>query len=203
MLESVLRELVARHAKAEGIAQTPIEGVSLFRISQPIARLPGVYPASMCCIAHGTKRAYLGDVAYTYDPEHYLCATMALPVEAEVPFASKEQPVLGVLLDLDTRAMAETRIAYEAAARPRRAGEELAPGLVVGDVDDRFLDAVVRLLQLLDDPVALQVLGESRRRELLFTLLDGEAGPTLRQSAGGARGIADVVTHARSTSPSR
>ncbi|NNF29526.1 MAG: AraC family transcriptional regulator, partial [Gemmatimonadetes bacterium] len=107
---TTLRELVARHAGPDGVSETPIDGLRLFRINEPIERLPGVYPASMCCIVQGTKRAYLGGVAHTYDEDHYLCATMALPVEAEVPFATPDEPVLGLLLDLDTRAMAETLV---------------------------------------------------------------------------------------------
>lgn len=199
MTRRPLREMVARHAASDGVSETAIDGLRLFRINQPMERLPGVYPASMCCIVQGTKRAYLGGVAYTYDEEHYLCATMALPVEAEVPFATPEEPVLGLLLDLDTRAMAETLIAFEAGARQHRtnAANELTPGLGMARVDDRFVEAVGRLLQLLDDPVALRVLADSRLREVLFTLIEGEAGPLMRQALGGAHEISKVVTYLR------
>ncbi len=198
-MRGTLRALVAKHAVPTGVSETPIEGLRLFRIDEPIERLPGVYPASMCCIVQGTKRAYLGGVAHTYDEEHYLCAAMSLPVEAEVPFATPHEPVLGVLLDLDTRAMAETLIAYEAAARPHRptSANASTPGLTVAEVDDRLLDAVERLLQLLDDPVALQVLADSRRRELLFTLIEGEAGPLVRKTLGGVHELSEVVTYLR------
>ena len=199
MDQRALRDLVARHAGPDGVTDTPIEGLQLFRISEPIERLPGVYPASMCCILQGEKRAYLGGVAHTYDEQHYLCATMSLPVEAEVPFATADEPVLGVLLDLDTRAMAETLVAYEAAARPRRttSTEAMPPSLVVAEVDDGFVGAVGRLLELLDEPVALRVLADSRLRELLFTIIEGQAGPLLRQTFGGAHDITRVVAYLR------
>ena len=77
-----LRDLVARHAPAEGVSETSIEGLRLFRITQPVERLPGISPPGVCCIVQGSKRAYLGGVAYTYDAEHFLCATMALPVDS-------------------------------------------------------------------------------------------------------------------------
>jgi len=64
-------------------------------------------------------------------------------------------------------------------------------------VDDRFVEAVGRLLQLLDDPLALRVLADSRRRELLFTLIEGQAGPLLRQTLGGAHDISQVVAYLR------
>ncbi|KIG13398.1 Transcriptional regulator, AraC family protein [Enhygromyxa salina] len=189
---------MARHVGPDGVSETPIEGLRLFRINQPIERLPAVYPASMCCIVEGSKRAYLGGTAYTYDVDHYLCATMPLPVEAEVPFATPDEPVLGLLLDLNTHAMTETLVAYEAAARPRKtSAKELAPGLVVAEVDDGFVRAVGRLLQLLDDPVALRVLANGRLRELLFTIIEGEAGPLVRQTFGGAHDITRVLTYLR------
>lgn len=199
MTRGQLREIVARHATPEGVSETPVEGLRLFRINEPVERLPAISPASMCFIVQGTKRAYLGGVPHTYDEEHYLCATMALPVEAEVPVATPEKPVLGVLLDLDTTWMAETLIAYEAAARPRRKNltEEPTPGLFVARVDERFLEAVGRLLQLLDEPVALRVLAEGRRRELLFSLIEGEAGPLVRQTLGGTHDICEVVAYLR------
>ncbi|NNF27172.1 MAG: AraC family transcriptional regulator, partial [Gemmatimonadetes bacterium] len=92
-----------------------------------------------------------------------------------------------------------TLVAYEAVARPRRttSTKELTPGLIVAQVDDRFVRAVGRLLQLLDDPVALRVLGDSRLRELLFTLIEGEAGSLMRRTLGGAHDISQVVTYLR------
>lgn len=194
-----LRDVVARHVGPDGVSDTPIEGLRLFRINHPIDRLPGIYPPSMCCIVQGQKRTYLGDVAHTYDPDHYLCATMSLPVEAEVTSATPDAPVLGVLLDLDTPDMVETLVAYEAAARPQRASatEATEPGMVVAPVDDALIGALGRLLALLDDPVALRVLASSRLRELQFTVIAGEAGPILRRSFGGARDITRVVTYLR------
>lgn len=199
MNQRTLRGLVARHTGHDGVSETPIEGLRLFRVNQPIERLPAVYPASMCCIAQGSKRAYLGGIAYTYDADHYLCAAMPLPVEAEVPFATPDEPVLGLVLDLDTRAMAETLVAYEAAARPHEttSTKELTPGLVVVKEDDGFVGAVVRLLQLLDDPVALRVLANGRLRELLFTIIEGEAGPLVRRTFGAAHDITRALTYVR------
>lgn len=199
MNRRTLRDLVARHAGPDGVSETPIEGLRLFRINQPIERLPGIYPPSMCCIVQGSKRAYLGGAAHTYDADHYLCASMPLPVEAEVPFATPDEPVLGLLVDLETRTMAETLVAYEAAAGPNRttSTKELTPGLVAVEVDDGFVTAVGRLLELLDNSVALRVLANSRLRELLFTIIEGDAGPLVRQMFADAHAITRVTTHLR------
>lgn len=198
MNQPALRELVSRHARGEGLSETPIQGLRLFRVSHPVERLPAVYPASMCCIAQGTKRVFLGGVTHTYDADHYMCATMPLPVEAEVPFATPEEPVLGLILDLDTHVMAQTLVAYEAARPPRPLpGLELSGGLLVVEEDERFIRSVSGLLELLDDPVALRVLEAGRLRELMFTILEDEAGPLVRRAFGPTHGISEVLSYIR------
>ena len=159
MSRRALRDLVDRHAAAEGMADTPIEGLQLYRVNQPIERMPTVYPPSICCIVQGGKRVYLGGATHVYDARHYLCVTTPLPMEAEVPKATPDKPLLGLLLSLETRAMAETMVEYEAIAGPSRrsAAHEPTLGLAVASLDDPFATAAERLLRLLDDPVKLRL----------------------------------------------
>lgn len=192
------KEVVDRHTKSkgEGVWPTPIEGLELFRVEQPIERLPTIYPASVCCIVQGEKRAYLDGMTYIYNASSYLCATMALPMESEVIEATPQRPVLGLLLDLNTLLMTETLLSYEAIAPPHEETErrgELAVGLVVAALDERFGQAMGRLLALLDEPVALRVLGRGRISELLFAVLEGEAGPLIRQTFGQGQEITGVI----------
>ncbi|MEO1173685.1 MAG: AraC family transcriptional regulator, partial [Myxococcota bacterium] len=147
----------------------------------------------------GRKRAFLGAGVYEYSPEDYLCVTMPLPMEAEIRSASPDRPVLGMLVRLETRLVAETAIEYEA-ARGSADGDrakDLLPGLAVVAADEGFVTATGRLLSLLDDPVALRVLGRGRLRELLFSVMNGPAGSLLRQSFGGALGIGRALRHLR------
>lgn len=105
--------------------------------------------------------------------------------------------MLGLLLSLDTPTMTETLVAAEASGRlePDVARSESTPGLVVCDWDDPFIDAVWRLLQLLDDPCARQVLATSRLRELYFTLLRSEAGAVIRRTFGASRDLGRALAH--------
>ncbi|MEO0815201.1 MAG: helix-turn-helix domain-containing protein, partial [Myxococcota bacterium] len=61
------------------------------------------------------------------------------------------------------------------------------PGLVVSPADAELTDRVHRLLELLDDPTARQVLEGSRLRELCFALLRSGAGPALHRTFGASR----------------
>src|SRR5262249_34585407 len=74
----------------DGIAQ-PIGGLFLTRASQPVRRVTGVTIPALCIIAQGAKEVYLGDIRYRYDPEHYLLATVELPVSAVAIEASADQ----------------------------------------------------------------------------------------------------------------
>ena len=186
-----IRDLILRHVPAEGSTQAPIEGLQLFRITAPVERVPGVYPASLCVLVQGRKRVYLNGEGQTYDEGTFLCCTMPLPVEAEVPEASPDEPVLGILLDLETPTMTETLVATEATSvrEPEAEPLESTPGLVVSPWDEPFADALLRLLELLDDPSALQVLSTSRLRELYFALIRTEAGAVIRRTFGASRDL--------------
>lgn len=197
MLRQNIRDLILRHTPSHGLADAPIEGLQLIRVTEPVPIVPTTYPASVCVLVEGEKRVYLGGEAKNYGNGSFLCCTMPLPVEAEVPQASPSQPVLGLLLSLETPAMRETLVAAEASARLDPDDDEwgATPGLIVSPWDEPFIDAVWRLLQLLDDPGARQVLVASRLRELHFALLRSEAGGAIRRTFGRSRDLGRALAH--------
>ena len=178
-------ELIDRHAISEGATDTPIEGLQLFRTNHPVERLPGVYDPSICVIVQGQKRAYLDGTTHIYDREQYLCCTLPIPAEAEVIEASPEKPLLGLLLSLETRAMFETVLEMAALDRGSASRTEVVLGLTVAKWDENFATGLQRLLELLDDPIALDILGSGRLKELMFAVLRGEAGDVFFHAFGG------------------
>ncbi len=186
-----IRDLILRHAPAHGTTEVPIEGLQLIRVTEPVPTVPAIYPASLCVLVEGQKRVYLDGEAKTYGNSSFLCCTMPLPVEAEVPQASPSSPVLGLLVSLETPTMTETLVAAETTTRiePEVERSESTPGLVVAAWDEPLIDAVLRLLQLLDDPCARQVLATSRLQELYFALLRSEAGGVVRRTFGASRDL--------------
>ena len=178
-------ELIDRHTISEGVTETPIEGLQLFRTNHPVERLPGVYDPSICAIVQGRKRAYLDGTTHIYDRDRYLCCTLPIPGEAEVIEASPEKPLLGLLLRLETRDMFETVLKMAALDRGSSSRAEVVPGLTVAKWDENFATGLQRLLELLDDPVALDILGSGRLTELMFAVLQGEAGDAFFHAFGG------------------
>lgn len=193
----VLRAL-ERHAPTDGVTQTPIPGLRLFRISEPIERLPGVYPTGICAIAQGRKHAYLDGEVHIYDAENYLCCAVPMPVEAEIREATPDEPVLGLLLDIDSPAMTSAVIELQAADTTSIPPSEVTRSLALAPWDDPFTDALARLLSLLDDPTRLVMLLEGRLREVMFAILTGGAGAGVHQAMGASREVSRAVNYLRS-----
>jgi AraC-like DNA-binding protein len=183
---AVIQRLVARHAPVDGTHETPLEGVRLFRVSAPVERVPGVYDPSVCAVVEGSKHAYHDGRTHIYGPGHYLCTTTPTPVEAEIPHATTDAPVLGVLIDFDTRPMAELMIQYRA-TKPAPANPVGATGPAVAAWDETFAFALLRTLELLEDPSTLDLLAHGRLRELLFAIVEGPGGRAIRGTLGGPR----------------
>jgi len=194
-----IRKLIEELTPTEGVRETGIEGVQLFRVSRAINRTPAVYSPGICMLVNGSKRAYLGDQVHIYKPGNYFCCTMPMPIEAEIPSASPEEPVLGMLMTLESSTLTEIAIEFEATSAPARSvtAHEFAPGLAVVARDDRFNEAVFRLLQLVGDRNALEILGKGRLKEVFYAVLTGGAGPMVRQTYGVGNKIARSIQFVR------
>ena len=134
----------------------------------------------MAVIAQGSKEVLLGENRYRYGPSQYLLATVELPTIRRVLEASKEQPFLSLRLSLSPLLVGE--VLLEAGhTQPREHGDVRA--IDVSLLDGNLLDAVVRLVRLLDSPAEAQVLMPLITREIIYRLLAGEQGARLRHLA--------------------
>ena len=175
---SELAAHIARHVDRTGMVDTAITRLSLFRADKPTQPLPAVYTASLCLIAQGSKRVSLADQCLTYDAEHYLLVSLDLPLIGHVTQASPEAPYLCAKIDIDQSALAD--LIMEEGERAPKANQ---PALVVYRSDNDLVDAACRLVRLLDRPEAIPTLAPLIEREILYYLLTGSHGPTLRYMA--------------------
>jgi len=175
------RELIERVTRAiptDGRAE-PLEGLVLRRASAPTELGHGVTQPSFCVIAQGGKEVRLGDRGYRYDPAHYLVATTALPVTTRITEASPERPYLGIVLRLDPALVASVMVE---AGRPTPRGQSKT-AIDVSPLDAGLLDAVVRLVRLVDQPADARFLAPLVTREVVYRLLTGAQGTRLRDIA--------------------
>ena len=149
-------------------------------------------------IAQGSKEVLLGDDCYCYDANRYLITAAALPTATRVTGASEERPYLGVVLGLDPALVGSVMVE---AGHPAPGDQTVVRAFDVSPLDAGLLDAVLRLLRLLDASAEeARFLRPLVTREIVFRLLKGEQGGRLRQIAilgGHSHRIAEALERLR------
>lgn len=174
-----LVERIARAIRWDGTTQ-PLQGLYLSRSSVPLEPLHSVLEPSLCVIAQGSKEVLLGESRYQYDPLHYLLATVELPRVSQVLEASRERPYLSLRLELAPALVGAVMSEAGLSALP---GPADMRAITVSPLDVSLLDAIVRLVRLLDSPAEAPVLLPLIMREIIYRLMVGEQGPQLRHLA--------------------
>jgi AraC-like DNA-binding protein len=131
-------------------------------------------------IAQGSKEVFLGHERYQYDPSHYLLVTAELPLVGHVLDASKERPYLSLRLELDPTLVGLVMVE---AGHPSPQNHANVRAINVSSLDAGLLDAVVRLVRLLDTPSEAPFLAPLITREIVYRLWRGEQGDRLRYIA--------------------
>jgi AraC-like DNA-binding protein len=169
-----LRTLLARHVRPD--QTTAIDDVLISQVEQAGPPSSSTSGTVLALIARGAKRLALGDRVYEYRAGQYLVASVDLPVTGHFT----EVPAIGFGLILQPRMIAE--LLLQAAPGDLPAGGGGTPAaLAVGTASGELLDAVIRLLRLLDQPRDRAVLAPMIKREILWRLITGEQGAVVRQ----------------------
>lgn len=197
MSKKQIKQLIENRVSKNGLVETGVKGVQLFRVTESIPCAPVVYDPTVVAIVNGSKEAILDGKTYVFDSSQYMCCTVSMPVEAGAPTASLDNPLLGVVISLDTRVMTELAIEMETAAGAIRKpkGGPLPQGFALAHWDDAFSEALLRLLQLGNNPADTAVLGDGRLREVYYAILKGGAGDSARRAFGVGNEIARVIEY--------
>jgi AraC-like DNA-binding protein len=192
-----LAERVGRVVREEGIIDLP-GGLRLLCASSPTELGHGVSFPAFCVVAQGSKEVLLGDDLYRYDANNYLITAASLPISSRITEASEERPYVGVVLGLDPALVGSVMVE---AGHPAPGEKAAMRAFDVSPLDAGLLDAVLRLVRLLDAPAAeARFLRPLVTREIVFRLLEGEQGGRLRQIAvlgGHAHRIARALERLR------
>ncbi|MDR6879418.1 AraC-like DNA-binding protein [Bacillus sp. 3255] len=197
--QNELSKLIANHSGQNGVYESAIPALFLIHHSKETHPVYRVYKPSFCFIAQGLKEILLAQERYEYGPANYLVSSMNLPVIGQVIKASADTPYLSLKLEFTSDQIFEVLKESEAIAtmkeHPKRA-------LYVGEIEASILDAVLRLVQLLDHPEDIPFLSPIYKREILYRLLQGPYGATLAQIAIEKSGtyriretIEQIITH--------
>jgi AraC-like DNA-binding protein len=173
-----LTALLDRHARPD--LTTAIDGVLVSKVEQPAAPSVSMTGTVLALIAQGAKRLALGDRVYEYRAGQYLVASVDLPVTGHFTEADPELPALGFGMVLRPSTVAELLLQAPPGEVPA-AGSGTPSGIAVSTASEELLDAVVRMVRLLDRPRDIPVLAPLVEREILWRLVTGEQGTVVRQ----------------------
>ncbi|RUS49108.1 AraC family transcriptional regulator [Cohnella sp. AR92] len=173
---SQLASLIRRHAPTSGTHPTAVPSLALMHAAKPSEPLESVYKPSICVVAQGAKTAALADEIYRYDPSTYLVTSVELPILGRIVEASPETPYLSLKLSFDADVILDlAKKMNRLGSQPSEAGR----GISVNRPSPELLDALVRLLQLLDSPSDIPVLAPLLVREILYRVMQGNQSTLL------------------------
>jgi AraC-like DNA-binding protein len=194
-VQSNREELLDRMARAlpeDGWLEV-LDGLFLARVSKPMESVHALYQPAFCLIAQGSKRVLLGEEAYQYDPGHYLIFTVDLPIVFRVEGAAEQKPYFGMRLHLDPALVAS--VMMESGFDTRK-GDSAVKAIGVSPVGADLLDAVVRLVRLLDEPGGQKVIAPLIKREIVYRLLAGGEGARLGHLVAFSKGDTGRISRA-------
>lgn len=158
---------------------TAVPGLSLFRQNSPTEPNCYMFTPHLCLVAQGVKRILLGDESYPYDALSYVVTSVDLPLASHIVEATPEKPYLGLTLELDLKEISGLMLQDSLTAA---ASGPINRGIGVSKTTPELLNAVERLVGLLDAPQEIPVFGHLIRHEIYCRLLmDANQGPRLRQ----------------------
>jgi AraC-like DNA-binding protein len=173
-----LRGLLERHARPD--LATAIDGVRICRADHAALPESSMSGTVLAVIAQGGKRLALGNRVYDYGVGQYLIASVDLPVTGHATGTAPGRPELGFGMTLEPAVIAELLLQAGPGDLPRSSGPP-RPGIAVSDAPQELLDAIVRLLSLLDRPRDRKTLAPLVKREILWRLITGEQGDVVRK----------------------
>ena len=193
-----LANRVTAYAPYDGAFQLRLPGTWAIRLSRMTTEPTyAVLGPALCVAAQGAKVVMLGREVLEYDPAHLLVFAMDLPVSSQVTRATRKDPYLGFVLQLDPTRVAELAARVYPRGVPKASDHR---GLYVGRANDDIIDAATRLLDLMAQPEEADLLGPLVVDEILVRLLRTPIGNRVAQighAKSGVQRMAEAVTWIR------
>lgn len=213
----------SRHAPVDAFAPAAPDALALRRLANRLSTLaaadgavpllPGCYAVrlsrttaepmyatlgpALCVAAQGAKAVLFGRDVLEYDPAHLLVFAVQMPISSQVIRASRKDPYLGFVLDLDPARVRELAARVYPRGIPKASDDG---GLYVGRSTDDIVDAVGRLLDLMAQPEDADLLGPLIVDEILIRLLRTSIGTRVAQIGypkSGVQRMAEAITWIR------
>ncbi len=175
-----LANFIDRYSKQDGIHPTAIPSLFFNRQSTITGPVSGMFKPSLCIIAQGAKDVWLAQERFRYSPADYLVSSMNVPVIAQLAEATLDCPYLSLKLEFTPKQILDVLSGLKTHMTTKKPSGH---AIFVSQVEYSLLDAVLRLIRLLDTPDDIPILVPLITKEILYGILQGQHGETLEQIA--------------------
>ena len=198
-------ETATRYKSGAFSTPSPVAGVRILYAETPHPRTPVLYEPSIVIVAQGAKVGHVGGKTFRYDAQNDLLLLggqdleldaglregLPLPFECQT-IASKQEPFVGVSIDIDTAVLQELLIELEDERLERPASLDAA-GVNSAAFTEDVLCAIERLFDAMHRPRDAKVLGKLILKEIIYHVLCGESGAALQALANRHTHFAQVT----------
>jgi len=188
-LLDTVRRYAQAHADPNGVARTPIPGLTIIRETSPTALQYAISKPLVALVLQGAKRVSMGSRTFEFGAGESLLITADVPTVSQITRASISAPYFSLVVDLDPAVIQS--LVMDMGSAPFAAG---AP-VTIDSTEAELADAALRLMRLLDRPASVPILQTQLLRELHYWLLSGRHGGAIR-SLGIVDGHAQRVARA-------
>lgn len=175
-----LAKIIESYSVQDGVHATDIPSLFFNRQTTITGPVYGVFKPSLCIIVQGAKDVWMAQECFRYSPADYLVASIDVPVIGQVVEATPNLPYLSLKLEFTPKQVLDVLSHLEARLDAK---EDSNRAIFVSRIDTSLLDAVIRLVRLLDNPVDIPVLAPLITKEILYRVLKGQHGGKLQQIA--------------------
>ncbi|EPG38411.1 AraC family transcriptional regulator [Acinetobacter colistiniresistens] len=174
-----LIQAVSDLAMQQGDHISTIPQLSFHHRMRPTDSTHCIYNLGIGMILQGQKEVVIGDRNYLCHEGQSMLTTIDLPVTSHIVKASPQQPFLALLLLLDLQMV--NQVAAEMPVDVLSMSDESQHSFSVEIADPPLIDAFLRLVRVLDEPLMLPHLAPLIQKEIIVRVLNGPHGRYLRQ----------------------
>lgn len=196
-LTAAMSEVLDRQGIHDGVCVTPVPGLRIVRTHQPVAPRHMTYRPSLCLVAQGAKEVLVGDRTITYGEMQSLVVTVDVPVLSQITEASPDRPYVSATLGLDPDIILDV-VTQLSSAGQKPSGSSSA--FTVKEIDNQISASMIRLVKLIQQPEAIEILYPGVMREISYWLLSGPTGAEVARTVlpgGQPSRIAKAIAHLR------
>ncbi len=174
-LLDAVRHYAEVHADTNGVAQTPIPGLTIVRVTALSGLVYAIPRPLICLVLQGRKHVTMGTRSFAFSAGDSLLITADVPTVSKITCASLAAPYLSLVLELDPTVIADLAVEMKGVLVTDHAPVRVDP------TDSEVSDAALRLIRLLDRPASVPVLQAQLVREMHYWLLVGRHGTAIRR----------------------